>query len=170
MLVFERLFKVLVINPKAMCCLCLLGLNSLQVTLTDLLREQNAESTVCLSYLDVSKQLGNCCVPFKGFKGKSNLGLTYLKAQNRVRRGQNARRKVGLTFFDIKMQQTMFAYHVWSINAQRNVQLRYLHVLKRQERLHYIKIATSNHFRGFKALGNVKPLCLERKFKEPSIE
>ena len=64
----------------------------------------------------------------------------------------------------------MFAYHVWRLNAQRNVQLRYLQVLKRQERLHYIKIATSNHFRGFKALGNVKPLCLERKFKEPSIE
>ena len=68
------------------------------------------------------------------------------------------------------MQQTMFAYHVWSINAQRNVQLRYLHVLKRQERLHYIKKASRNHFRGFKALGDVKAVCLERKFKEQFID
>ena len=64
----------------------------------------------------------------------------------------------------------MLAYRVWSINAQRNVQLRYLHVLKRQERLHYIKKATRNHFRGFKTLGNVKAICLERKFKEPAID
>ena len=64
----------------------------------------------------------------------------------------------------------MFAYGVWRLNAQRNVKLRYLQVLKRQERLHYIKKATRNYFRGFKALGKVKPVCLERKFKEPFIE
>ena len=63
----------------------------------------------------------------------------YLKAQNRVGRGYNARRKVRLTFFDVKMQ-------------------------------HYIKKATRKHFRGFKTLDNVKPVCLERKFKEPSIK
>ena len=40
------------------------------------------------------------------------------------------------------MQQTMLAYRVWRINTQRNVQLRYLQVLKRQERLHYINKAT----------------------------
>ena len=170
MLVFQRLFKVLIINPKVTCCLCLLGLNSLQVTLTNQLREQNAESTVCLNYLNVRKQLGNCCLPFKGFQRKNNLGLRYLKAQNRVRRGQNARRKVQLTFFDIKLQQTMLAYRAWSINAQGNMQLRYLQVLKRQETLHCIKKTTRNHFRGFKTLRNGKPVCLERKFKEPSIE
>ena len=64
----------------------------------------------------------------------------------------------------------MFSYRVWRINAQRNVQLRYLHVLKRQERVHYIKKATRNHFRGFKTLNNAKPVCLSRKFKEPPIE
>ena len=96
---------------------------------------------VCLNYLDARKQLGNCCLPFKGFKGKNNLGLTYLKSQNRVRRGKNARRKVGVTFLYVKMQQTMFAYRVWSINAQSNADLRYLEVLKHQEKLHYIKKA-----------------------------
>ena len=80
-----------------------------------------------------------------------------------MRRGYNARRKVRLTFFHIKMQQTMFAYRVWSINAERNVQLKYLQVLKSQERLRYIKKATTNHFRGFKTLGNVKSVCLKRK-------
>ena len=64
----------------------------------------------------------------------------------------------------------MFAYGVWRLNAQRNVQLRYLQVLKRQERLHYINKATRQHFRGFKTRGNVKPACVERKFKEPSIK
>ena len=64
--------------------------------------------------------------------------------------------------FDIEMQQTMFPYRVWSINAQRNVKLRYLHVLMLQERLHYIKKATRNHFRGFKTLVNGKPVCLGR--------
>ena len=56
----------------------------------------------------------------------------------------------------------MCAYRVWSINAQGNVQLRYLQVLKRQERLHYIKKATTNHFRGFKTLGNVKPVFRDK--------
>ena len=64
----------------------------------------------------------------------------------------------------------MCAYYVWRINAQSNVQLRYLQVLKRQQRLHYIKKATANHFRGSKTLRNVKPVCLEIKCKEPSIE
>ena len=66
------------------------------------LREYNAEITVCLNYLDVRKQLGNRCLPFKEFKGKKNLGLTYLKSQNRVGRGKNARRKVRLTFLMLK--------------------------------------------------------------------
>ena len=70
----------------------------------------NAESTMRLSYLGVRKELANCCLPFKGFKGKINLGLEYLKAKNRVTRGYNARRKVRLTFFDVKMQQTICAY------------------------------------------------------------
>ena len=93
----------------------------MQVTLTDMLRGYNAESTMCLSYLGIRKKLANCWFPFKGFKGKINLGLEYLKAKNRVRRGWNARRKVGLTFFDVKMQQTMCAYRLWSINAQSNM-------------------------------------------------
>ena len=118
------------------------GFKCLRVTLTNHLREYNAESTVCLNYLDVRKQLGNRCLPFKEFKGKKNLGLTNLKSQNRVGRGKNARRKVRLTFFDVKMQQTMFAYRVWSINAQSNVHLRYLKVLQHQEKRHCIKKAT----------------------------
>ena len=84
--------------------------------------------------------------------------------------GCNAKRKVRLTFLDIKMQQTMLPHRVWSITAQRNVQLRYLQALKGQERLQYIKTATGNHFRGFRALHNVTLVCLDRKFKEPSIE
>ena len=64
----------------------------------------------------------------------------------------------------------MFAYHVWSINAQSHVQLRYLQVLKHQKKLHYNKKATWNYFRRFKTLSNVKLVCLERKFKVPSIE
>ena len=52
-----------------------------------MLRGYNAESTMRLSYLGVRKELANCCLPFKGFKGKINLGLEYLKAKNRVRRG-----------------------------------------------------------------------------------
>ena len=135
-----------------------------------MLRGYNAESTVCVSYFDVKKELANCCLPSKGFKGKNNLRLTYLKAKNRVRRGYNARRKVRRTFFNVRMQQRMCANHVGRINAQSNVQLRYLQVLKRQERLRYIKKATTNHFRGFKTLGNVKPMCLEIKFKETSIK
>ena len=75
-----------------------------------MLRGYNAESTMRLSYLGVRKELANCCLPFKGFKGKINLGLEYLKAKNRVTRGYNARRKVRLTFFDVKMQQTICAY------------------------------------------------------------
>ena len=75
-----------------------------------MLRGYNAESTMRLSYLGVRKELANCCLPFKGFKGKINLGLEYLKAKNRVPRGYNARRKVRLTFFDVKMQQTICAY------------------------------------------------------------
>ena len=59
---------------------------------------------------------------------------------------------------------------MWSINAQSNVQLRYFQVLKKQERLHNITKATTNHFRGFKTLGNVKPVCLKIKFTEASIE
>ena len=75
-----------------------------------MLRGYNAESTMRLSYLGVRKELANCCLPFKGFKGKINLRLEYLKAKNRVTRGYNARRKVRLTFFDVKMQQTICAY------------------------------------------------------------
>ena len=75
-----------------------------------MLRGYNAESTMRLSYLGVRKELANCCLPFKGFKGKINLRLAYLKAKNRVTRGYNARRKVRLTFFDVKMQQTICAY------------------------------------------------------------
>ena len=75
-----------------------------------MLRGYNAESTMRLSYLDVRKELANCCLPFKGFKEKINLRLAYLKAKNRVPRGYNARRKVRLTFFDVKMQQTICAY------------------------------------------------------------
>ena len=44
-----------------------------------MLRGCNAESTVCVSYFDVKKELSNCCLPSKGFKRKNNIRLDVLK-------------------------------------------------------------------------------------------
>ena len=48
--------------------------------------------------------------------------------------------------------------------------LSYLEVLKHQERLKDVKKGTRDHFRGCETLSKVKPMYLEVKLKEATVE
>ena len=72
-----RRFKVLVeaTSPRATLCFYGQRLKSMHVSFIDTLRGQNERIKMSLSYVGVRKEVANCCLPFKGFKGVTRYTL-----------------------------------------------------------------------------------------------
>ena len=72
-----------------------------------------------------------------------------------------------LICFEVKIQSSNV--HASPIETEMH-DLSYLEVLKHQERLKDVKKGTRDHFRGCETLSKVKPMYLEVKLKEATVE
>ena len=145
----------------------------MQVSFNNVLRGENVRNTVSRSCLGVRKKLANCCWRLRGFKkGKTDYvwwiqGLK-TKFDLKIRYLEVKKQDAKYDWFPLRLKcnkkLACIAFRPW--NASSKVRLRYLEVLKHQERLSDISKGSRDEVIGCKTLKKVNPMYLELKFKE----